>query len=243
MTRRRTQIKICGVRDAATARVVVEAGADYLGLVFVPASPRYVTVEQARTVLRELNAVSVTTAYESKSKQTSQFAGQVQPVGLFADHPLEQVRSTAKALHLKMVQLHGDETPEFVKALAPLQVIKALPFDAATFKQRLQPWCSPQAPANLHGLLLDAPQGGSGQTFDWSALALCLRNSGLHALPPIFLAGGLTPDNVTQAITTVRPFAVDVSSGVESSRGIKSPDKIRAFCSAVRRADFTHPST
>ncbi len=224
MNRPRTRIKICGVRDAATARVVVDSGADYLGLVFVTASPRYVTVQQAQAVLRELNA-------------SPKYNRQVQPVGLFANHTLEQVRWTADSLPLKIVHLHGDESPDFVRSLAPLQVIKALPFDAATFTASLQPWCGTKALPNLHGLLLDAPQGGSGRTFDWSALSSSLRESNLRDWPPIFLAGGLTPDNVAQAMALVQPYAVDVSSGVESSRGIKSPDKIRAFCAAVRQAD------
>ena len=218
MAVRGTHIKICGIRDVDTAQCVAQAGADYLGLVFVEQSPRFVTVEKATELLRGL-------------------PGSVQPVGLFADHPLEEVLAIAQALNLSLVQLHGHESADYVRELAPRRVLKAMAFEASNLQETLRSWRLGVGPDNVLGLLLDSPRGGSGHVFDWEALAKFKREDGWHDLPPLFLAGGLTPDNVAQAVLTVRPLAVDVSSGVESQPGIKDPVRIRAFCEAVRAAD------
>ncbi|MEZ6192839.1 MAG: phosphoribosylanthranilate isomerase [Phycisphaerales bacterium] len=133
----------------------------------------------------------------------------------------------------KIIQLHGDESRAFVESFAGIRVFKAVPFDPV----KIDLWRNP--PRNVAALLIDAPTrpgeltGGSGRAFDWEALA----NLDKTGLPPIVLAGGLTPENVAEAIRTARPFAVDVSSGVEASRGVKDPALIRAFCDAVHSAD------
>jgi phosphoribosylanthranilate isomerase len=213
----RTRIKICGVRDVATARAAVEAGADAVGLVFVDGSPRQVTVEQAKQIVASLPAF-------------------VQAVGLFADAPAKVIHETCDATGLHCVQLHGRERPELLRELRGLSVIKALPFEAASFAEVFEPWRA--AAEQLAGIIWDTPprgpgdlRGGSGHTLDWAALSVALR--GVES-PVSILAGGLTPENVGQAIAVVQPFAVDVSSGVESSRGVKDAGKIRAFCEAVR---------
>ncbi|HEX7010296.1 MAG TPA: phosphoribosylanthranilate isomerase [Phycisphaeraceae bacterium] len=232
----RTRIKICGIRDAATAFVAAEAGADAVGLVFVPGSPRQITLEEARHIVAALPPW-------------------VEPVGLFRDEPADRILQAANALRLRTVQLHGNEPPELAAELAPLRVIKALPFDGPEpIRAAIDRW---RSCANLAGLLLDAPPtpgekltGGSGRQLDWNQLAqliqLLQRGSAPSAeaavrspapLPPIVLAGGLRPDNVIQAIATVRPYGVDVSSGVESARGVKDRRLIQAFCCAVRRID------
>lgn len=225
---RRTRIKICGVREPETALAAAQAGADAIGLVFAAASPRCVNHDQARQIIKVLPSF-------------------VEPVGLFVDAPVRQIQAKATELGLQTVQLHGRETPGMVAQLAPMRVIKAIAFEPTQVQATLAPWRP--VPDSLAGLLWDAPKlddddsglappsGGSGSRFDWAALAKLKGAGSLASLPPMILAGGLTPDNVGQAITQLAPYAVDVSSGVESSRGEKDETLIAAFCAAVRYAD------
>ena len=230
----RTRIKICGIRDVATAQAAVRAGADAVGLVFVPGTPRYVEEDEARRIIGSLPPF-------------------IEPVGLFVDKPLEAVRARAAGLNLRTIQLHGREGPGYVAELAPLQVIKAVSFDPHDFSSKVMLWRGPCA--NLAALIVDAPPpvppsadrpavaaaaaqtGGHGRPFDWDELAGRIERGDLRGLPPLILAGGLTPDNVGRAVQTVRPWAVDVSSGVETTGHRKDPAKIEAFCRAVRQAD------
>lgn len=221
---RRTRIKICGLCDAETARAAAEAGADAIGLVFVTGSPRQVTLDQAKVIVDALPIF-------------------VEPIALFVNAPIAHVRNTATALGIGTVQLHGEESPQDVKALAPLRVIKYLPFDANLPTKTIAPWQS--APNNLAAILFDvcalesgaAARGGTGRRLDWNALS-SLKNDGMfQGLAPMILAGGLNPKNVIQAIERVRPFGVDVSSGVESVRGVKDCEMISQFCGAVHDAD------
>lgn len=225
ITPHRTRIKICGIRDPQIARIAVEAGADAIGLVFVPHSPRAVDREQARAVIAALPAF-------------------VEPVGLFADLPTQELIAIAADLWLRTVQLHGREGAGIAKQLDHLRVIKAMPYHPTTATAQFESWRNTRV--RLAGLLWDTPPapdshltGGSGDRFDWTGLAQWQqRMTAAHgALPPTILAGGLTPENVGEAITLLRPYAVDVSSGVEAQRGVKDPEKIRAFCAAVRAAD------
>lgn len=228
---RRTRIKICGITDPATALVAAEAGADAIGLVFVRSSPRGITTDAAQQVASALPPF-------------------VEPVGLFVDESIDQIQAVIHAAGLRTVQLHGKESPPLVATLAPVRVIKALPFDPTRVAATMESWQA--APPNLAAILWDAPpqstspsapgdppvspQGGSGCRIDWDALARAYRAMA-SPTPEMILAGGLTPQNVGRAIATVSPFGVDVSSGVESSRGVKDPARIRAFCRAVREAD------
>lgn len=220
----RTRIKICGICEPEHARAAVEAGADAIGLVFVERSPRHVSVERAIGIVRTLPAY-------------------VEPVGLFVDETAHCIEEIATAVGLRTVQLHGHEPPETVRELSSLRVVKAMGFAGDAADAALKPWREARL-ANLAAILLDAPPpgdadlpGGSGQVFDWKSLASLMGNGGLDGLPPLVLAGGLTPTNVAHAISTLRPFAVDVSSGVESSRGAKDAKLIASFCRAVRAAD------
>ena len=223
---KRTRIKICGVRDPETAIAASESGADAIGLVFATDSPRCVTVEQACRICEALPPF-------------------VEPVGLFVDAPVEQIREVAVAVGLRTVQLHGREVPGEVAELAPLRVIKSLAFEANNFGSALEPWLTGsirpsgilfEAPRSHHnqsdnqGALV--PSGGSGECLDWESLAQSLETVDLSGMP-VILAGGLTSDNVGRAVATVKPFGVDVSTGVESSRGVKSVGLIEAFCQAV----------
>lgn len=221
----RTRIKVCGVKDADTAREAAASGADAVGLVFVAGSPREVGLAEAAGVIEALPAF-------------------VEPVALFSDEAASRIRETAQALGIRTVQLHGAETPEEVGQLAPLRVIKALPFDPVALPGRLEQWRA-GLPGNLAGLLIDAkPAGGSGglnggggKVFDWAALTGLQAGGAFAGLPRVILAGGLGPKNVAEAIRAVGPYAVDASSRLESSRGVKSAELIRAFCAAVRGAD------
>ena len=208
------KIKICGLKTPAHIKILGDLNVDYAGFVFVPNSPRHVTFAQAHALTQAARDANVKT------------------VGLFCNAPRSAVTLAAEALHLDVVQLHGQEDPDYLRTLTlpkETQVWKAIPF-------------TPQAAeahrgSTLDALLLDAPPsegltGGTGHAFDWSALETLDR----QGLPPLILAGGLTPDNVADAIAQTQPHAVDVSSGVESTRGTKDPDKIRAFVQAVRSA-------
>jgi phosphoribosylanthranilate isomerase len=206
----RTSIKICGVRDARTAIVAIEYGADFVGLVFIERSPRHVAVDAAgdiATAVRETGAKAV---------------------GLFVDEPPDRVRDVAQRVGLDIVQLHGHEPPEVVQAVMDRGVFKVV---------RSVPEVA-QYPG-VRAIMFDAPRhgdelpGGTGRSFDWHALAQTDRTN----WPPIIVAGGLTTENIGRAIHMLRPWAVDVSSGVESSRGVKDHDLIKAFCDAVRKAD------
>lgn len=204
----RVRAKICGITRVEDALAAIEAGADALGFVFHPASPRAVTPAQAAAIVAELPPFVTT-------------------VGLFVDAADDLLRDTLALVPLDLLQFHGDETDaDCARHGRPW--IKAL---------RVRPDQDLAAAIAAHprarGILLDAwhPQlpGGTGQTFDWQLVPMAGRQ-------PIILAGGLTADNVTEAIRQVRPYAVDVSGGVEQAKGIKDAAKIQAFMAGVRSA-------
>jgi phosphoribosylanthranilate isomerase len=204
-----TAVKICGITRIEDALAAARSGAHAIGLVFHPASPRNVTLDQARAIVRALPAF-------------------VTPVGLFVDAPVEHVREAIAAVPLQLLQFHGDEPPEYCAAF-PLPYIKAV---RVTEDVDLVQYAHTYREAK--GLLLDAfvagVHGGTGTAFDWRLIPANLPL-------PIVLSGGLTPDNVVEAVRTVRPWAVDVSSGVEAGKGIKDHAKIAAFIAGVRNAD------
>ncbi len=214
------QIKICGIRTPDVAEAAVEAGAAMVGVVFVPASPRSLSVDQA---------VAVAAAAR----------GRAEVVGLVKDHSLGEVRQLVDAVGLDLLQLHGEVTGAAVEAAGvAVRCLDTAAFDAGSFVDRLRRvdagFVETARPA---ALIVDTPDpsrigGGTGRTFDWSALRQVLDE--VQPRVPIMLAGGLTPDNVAEAIRIIRPWGVDVSSGVESQRGVKDIAKIRAFCRAVR---------
>ena len=197
--------KICGITRIEDALAAAEAGADAIGLVFYPKSPRAVTVLQARAIIAALPPFITT-------------------VGLFVNASRCELNETLDAVALDMLQFHGDETPEecdgyhrpYIKALR----VKAGDDIAGVCRTY----------RNARGVLLDTyvegVPGGTGETFDWALIPDDLDKS-------VILAGGLTSANVAQAIAQVRPYAVDVSGGVEKSKGIKDREKILAFMSAV----------
>ncbi|MBD8707065.1 phosphoribosylanthranilate isomerase [Pseudomonas sp. CFBP 13711] len=200
--------KICGITCIEDALAAVDAGADAIGLVFYPKSPRFVTVEQAQAIVAALPPF-------------------VSTVGLFVNAERADLKALLDVVPLDLIQFHGDETPEQCEGYNR-PYIKALRVQAG---DDIAASCD--AYANACGILLDAYvagiPGGTGETFDWALIPK-------HLSKPVILAGGLTSANVSQAIAQVQPYAVDVSGGVEKSKGLKDHDKIRAFMSAVHGA-------
>jgi phosphoribosylanthranilate isomerase len=200
--------KICGITRIEDALAAVEAGADAIGFVFYPKSPRAVSIEQAQLIIAQLPPF-------------------ISTVGLFVNADRAQLKALLDVVPLDLIQFHGDETPEQCEGYGR-PWIKALRVQAG---DDIAASCALYDKAS--GILLDTfvagVPGGTGETFDWALIPKQLSK-------PIVLAGGLTSANVSQAIAQVRPYAVDVSGGVEVSRGIKDHDKIRAFMSAVHGA-------
>lgn len=211
----RTRVKICGVRTPDDALAAVDAGADAVGLVFHADSPRAIEPADAWAILAALPPL-------------------VSSVGLFVDATLDEFCEVEEVCPTDYSQLHGSEGVELVRQCGP-RVIKAVRFDPATIRQELTLWDDVE---EVDAILVDGSAGGRGVAFDWSALADAVRGPGTPTVrKPLILAGGLTPANVGAAIRAVRPFAVDVSSGVERERGVKDHGLIRTFCAAVRQAD------
>ena len=204
----RTRIKICGVRREVDVEAAVEAGADAIGLVFHPASPRHLAMARAAELVRRLPPF-------------------VTPVGLFVNAEPPEVEAALAAIPPLVLQFHGDETPGYcVRFGRPY--LKAVRMGAG-----VDLLDSARRFASAQALLLDAHvegYGGGGKVFDWSLVPADVAR-------PVVLSGGLHAGNVISGIQQLRPWAVDVSSGVESARGVKDADLIRRFCEAVREAD------
>lgn len=203
------KIKICGITNAEDANVAVRAGADALGFIMYRKSPRWVEPEVARSIIASLPPF-------------------VLPVGVFVNEEAERVRSLMDECGFALAQLHGDESALYCQNLSR-PVLKALRLkDRATFLALAEF----QGRANVRGFLIDAfsdqAYGGTGQMVDWALAQEAARSS------QVILAGGLNPTNVAGAIQMVRPYGVDVSSGVEQRPGKKDQDKLKAFIEAAR---------
>jgi len=214
-----TRVKICGIRDNARALAAIEAGSNFIGLVFAP-SPRQVTPAQAGEIVSAVKKCSQATAV----------------VGVFVNMPASEVNRIASSCHLDWVQLSGDESWEYCRQITkpliktvrikPRQRPEEIGEDLATGVRAL----SSQRCVYLLDSQVKGKYGGTGMTFDWSLARPAAEQF------PVIIAGGLTPENVAQAIEMVAPWGVDVASGVETG-GVKDIAKIRAFIEAVRRAD------
>ena len=204
-----TRVKICGITEFEDARDAVLLGAHAIGLNFYPSSPRYIGPSKASKIIEELPPF-------------------VTVVGVFVNHPDPQnLEDFAASVGLHAVQLHGNETPDYCSMIQRVKVIKALRIDSHFRVDTLRTYgngtflldtCSPAL-------------GGSGQVFDWNLVF------GANAFGSIIIAGGLTPENVSEVINTLHPFGVDVASGVESRPGKKDYEKMRRFVEAVQRTD------
>lgn len=204
----RTRVKICGITRPEDALAAVNSGADAIGLVFYAQSPRCVNIAQAHEIVTILPPF-------------------VSAVGLFVNAQVSEIQEVISEIPLDILQFHGDETPAFCAQFSR-PYFKAI---RVQYETNLLQYASDFADAK--GLLLDAHSntayGGTGQTFDWTLIPASLPK-------PVILAGGLNAENVETAIKQVRPYAVDVSGGVETAKGIKDAAKIAAFMRAVNNA-------
>jgi len=204
----RTRIKICGITRVEDAQAAARAGADAIGLVFYPPSPRFLGLDRARQLRDALPPF-------------------VMPVALFVNPAADEVRAALEHVRPAMLQFHGEETPAFCGQFGVPYVKACRVRQGVDLLEYLRPF------SGAAGWLLDShveEYGGVGEIFDWSLVPA-------ERPRPLVVSGGLTRDNVREAIRRVRPWAVDVSSGVESAKGIKDADRIAAFIAEVRHAD------
>ncbi len=218
----RTRVKICGLTRTVDVQAAVQAGADAVGFVFYPPSPRAVVAEQVAQLLEAVPPF-------------------VQPVGLFVDVSEAELLDILKTVRLDLLQFHGHETPEQCARLAALTGKRWMKAVQMKPDVDINPIIASYRAVGASGILLDAwhPDlfGGTGHAFDWRRFPQFEQFPNNESQCPLILAGGLTPDNVAEAIHQTRPFAVDVSGGVESAKGIKDPTLIQRFIAAVQSAD------
>jgi len=217
-------VKICGVRDVESARVAAEAGASAIGLNFYELSPRSTDIETAKTIAESLPA-------------------DVTPVGLFVNHPLDEIEQIMQAVGLSTLQLHGDETPDDLQTIAEKHpgwnIIWARRVTEESIRNVADELRQCEAlGVKLFACLLDpkveGTYGGTGETLSWKLVA---QHYDQEQNPPLILAGGLTPENVSEAVQSVQPWGVDVASGVEREKGVKDAELIRAFVRNATCAD------
>ncbi|MEA3368869.1 MAG: phosphoribosylanthranilate isomerase [Candidatus Ratteibacteria bacterium] len=202
-----TRIKICGITNLEDALLAASLGADAVGFIFAP-SPRQINLAKARDIIKKIPPF-------------------ISPVGVFVNEKLEKIRETADECPLDYIQLHGEEPPEFCRSLFPQKIIKTFRIKDEKSLERVSSYF--QVRAILLDTFVEGQAGGTGKTFNWR-LAEETKKIGR----PIILSGGLSPQNVRQAIESAAPFAVDVSSGIESHPGKKDRVKLAAFIKAVR---------
>lgn len=211
-----TKIKICGIKTLLDALTAIEAGADYLGFNFYPKSVRFTE----KPVCAEITSV------------LKREHPQIKLVGVFVNSPVDEIKDILQTCQLDLAQLHGDETPEMLASLNG-KAFKAIRLSAESVQTSVYPFLkSAFEPAMLIDAAVKGVYGGSGVTADWTAAAELAKKY------PLLLAGGLTPDNVADAVRQVRPWGVDVASGVESAPGEKDAGKMKAFVKEVKRLEI-----
>jgi len=203
-----TLVKICGITNLDDALAAVAAGADALGFNFYKPSPRYITPQNAREIVEQLPESLLT-------------------VGVFVNESTDAVRTIAREAGIRALQLHGDESPEYCRELAAnYYVIKTFAVSNSFDVQSLKAY-------DVEAIMLDTKhnslRGGTGRVFDWS-----VAQEAASTIPKLFLAGGLSPENIENAIETVRPYAVDACSALEESPGNKHSERMQAFVNTVR---------
>lgn len=210
MSTHRTRVKVCGIRSYDDAMYAVDAGADAIGFIFVENTPRFIEPEKAAGIMFSLPPF-------------------VSTVGVVRDLDVDAFCDLEQMCPAHSMQLHGKEPVDVVRQCGP-GVIKAFKYEDATINSQLTRWGKVD---EVDALLIDGSEGGEGTSFDWSKL-----QSQTERFPkPIIIAGGIDADNVSRVIETLRPYGVDVSSGVEDAPGKKNAEKIARLCAAVRAAD------
>ena len=205
-----TIIKICGIKTLPDALAAIEAGADYLGFNFYPKSIRFI---------EKSTCAEITPVLKREHPH-------IKLVGVFVNSSVEEIKDILQTCHLDLAQLHGDETPETFAQLIPyaFRAFRGIPESNTGYERN-------ESPLMLIDAAVKGIYGGSGVTADWTAAAELAKKY------PLLLAGGLTPENVADAVRQVRPWGVDVASGVESAPGEKDAGKMSAFVKAVRVAE------
>ena len=204
-----TQVKICGITRREDAMAAIDAGANALGFILYPKSPRFIVPERVAEIIAILPPFCAA-------------------VAVLVDPAAAEIAALARRVPFTHWQLHGAEPPELVEAIKPLRAIKALRLPWSESRERL-------AAYDVGAFLLDTPSsehGGTGRAFDWNLIAAFRELTPR----PLILSGGLTPDNIGEAVRRVQPWGVDVSSGVERAPGVKDHEKIRKFIHACRHA-------
>lgn len=207
-----TVVKICGIKSLNDARAAIDSGADYLGFNFYPKSIRFIE----KSACAELTSV------------LKREHPRIKLVGVFVNSPVEEIKDILQVCALDLAQLHGDETPEIFAQLAPhaFRAFRGIPESIAGYERS-------ETPAMLIDAAVKGVYGGSGVTADWSAAAQLAKKY------PLLLAGGLTPENVAEAVRQVKPWGVDVASGVESAPGEKDAGKMAKFVKEVKRVEIS----
>lgn len=208
----RTRVKVCGITNFDDAAAAIELGADAIGFVFVEDTPRYIDPDEAAEILHALPPF-------------------VSAVGVVRDLDIDTFCEIEQRCPCHLMQLHGKENEKTVAACGP-SIIKAFRFEEATIRSQLDRWAKVD---EVDAILIDGSDGGSGESFDWHALGEQIEED-YEKL--IIVAGGLHPGNVGRAIAALRPYGVDVSTGVEAEPGVKDYDKLADFMNAVREADM-----
>ncbi len=212
-----TKIKICGIKTLTDALNAIEAGADYLGFNFYPKSVRFIEKE---------TCAEITSVLKREYPQ-------IRLVGVFVNSPVGDVKNILETCHLDLAQLHGDETPEMLESLNG-KAFKAIRLTSESAETSVYPFLkSALSPAILIDAAVKGIYGGSGVTADWSVAAELAKKY------PLLLAGGLTPENVADAVRQVKPWGVDVASGVESAPGEKDAAKMIQFVKEVKRMEIS----
>lgn len=214
MMQNRTRVKVCGITNVEDALGALERGVDALGFIFAESSPRYISPEDAREITLHLPPL-------------------VNCVGVFVDKDPVEIEEIIEYCYLNAVQLHGGEDPEYCRKLAhsvsPCRLIKAFRVGRETQASDFEPY-EDAVSAYLLDTYVKGQEGGTGQTFDWQIIER------LKLVRPLILAGGLEPENVVEAISAVRPFAIDVNSGVEEEPGKKDMLKLETLLAYIQRS-------
>ena len=211
-----TKIKTCGIKTVKDALAAMDAGTDLIGFNFYPKSPRYIDPGRCRDIMAVMREY-----------------GHITYVGVFVNASVAEIRATMNTCALTLAQLHGDETAEMLESLNGM-AFKA--FRGMPAAEHLDGYTRDAVPALLVDASVKGEYGGTGVTADWNSAAELAKQY------PILLAGGLTPENVTEAVQRVQPCGVDVASGVESAPGVKDSNKMKAFVQAVKRLEIRDQS-
>ena len=219
-----TAIKICGITRPEDALFIAQSGADAIGFIFYPPSLRYVTPERAKAIIDSLPEMQGTFP-EACAADIFPSTGQITTVGVFVNETADRVQEIVSFCGLDLIQLHGNESPDYCRHFPQEQIIKAFALKSREDLERIKDYAVRAILVDTHDPNL---HGGTGRTSNWGLAAQA------KTLAPLILSGGLHPGNIRNAVEDVRPAAVDINSGVEVSPGIKDYDRVRTMIQTIR---------